>query len=133
MTRDSLNSAFAAGIIAEQVIGYLLKHAHPHVAHRKPVLPETVSDQIRLWEHDRNRVTSTPAVLYEDFQSEEMFAAMVAYARDSGGLLWQNPKQMRMVGRAELHEQMKTFLKRKGAGGARGGVGASTVAAQKRQ
>lgn len=32
-----------------QIVTYLRQHAHPHVARKVPVVPETVSDQIRLW------------------------------------------------------------------------------------
>lgn len=32
-----------------QIVTYLRQHAHPHVAMKVPIVPETVSDQIRLW------------------------------------------------------------------------------------
>ena len=35
--------ALACGLSADQVVGYLRQHAHPHVASRSPVVPE-VSD-----------------------------------------------------------------------------------------
>jgi transcription initiation factor TFIIH subunit 4 len=49
LTRESVTAALACGITAEQVVAYLQQHAHPHVARRTPAVPETVTDQIRLW------------------------------------------------------------------------------------
>lgn len=53
-----------------QIIAYLQQHAAPQISSRVPVLPETVADQARLWERDRNRVQQSRAVLYEEFPSQ---------------------------------------------------------------
>ncbi|KAJ7516857.1 hypothetical protein O6H91_21G001600 [Diphasiastrum complanatum] len=112
LTKESINSAFASGINAEQIISFLQKHAHPHVAPKVPTVPETVSDQIRLWETDRNRLQLLPAYVYEDFPSMDIFQAVVAYARDIQGLLWEDASTRRVVVRGELHEDVRSFLHR---------------------
>lgn len=53
-----------------QIVAYLQQHAAPQISQRVPVLPETVADQVRLWERDRNRVQQVKAVLYEEFPSQ---------------------------------------------------------------
>lgn len=80
-----------------QIVSFLQKHAHPQVAKKVPVVPETVVDQvckvlctfscswlsscmsrceawpflqIRLWEQDRNRVLLAPSYLYDDFRTQ---------------------------------------------------------------
>ena len=40
LTRESVTSALACGLSADQIVAFLRKHAHPHVAQRVPVVPE---------------------------------------------------------------------------------------------
>ncbi|OEL16857.1 RNA polymerase II transcription factor B subunit 2 [Dichanthelium oligosanthes] len=70
ITKESIYGAFENGITAEQIISFLKQNAHPRVADKIPTVPENVSDQIRLWETDRNRVDMIPSHLYEDFPSK---------------------------------------------------------------
>ena len=42
---------------------------------RQPIVPETVCDQVRLWESERHRVKLDPGVLYEQFPTADAFKA----------------------------------------------------------
>eukprot|EP00898_Chlorokybus_atmophyticus_P003892 jgi/Chlat1/4503/Chrsp29S04577 len=111
VTRDSVRSALGCGISAAQIIEYLQKHAHAQVADRTPAVPETVADQIRLWEYDMQRVRQYPAQMYEDFPSPEVFDAVVAHARDAlGVLLFHDAAKRRLVVHATAHPQMRAFI-----------------------
>ena len=89
VTRSSCLSALDAGVSAEQIVAHLREHASPRVAHRVPVVPENVADQIRLWEASRRRVRSArAATLYSDFSSGREFEAAVGAAVAAGALLW---------------------------------------------
>jgi transcription initiation factor TFIIH subunit 4 len=112
LTKESVNTALASGISAEQIISFLRKHAHPHVAQRIPVVPETVSDQLRLWETDRNRVELEPAYFYDDFPTVSIYEAVVQHARELGGLLFEDASNRRLVVRADLHEDMRQFIRK---------------------
>ncbi|XP_077223295.1 general transcription and DNA repair factor IIH subunit TFB2-like isoform X2 [Tasmannia lanceolata] len=112
ITKESLYTAFEKGITAEQIISFLQQNAHPRVAERTPAVPENVTDQIRLWEADRNRVEMIPSHLYEDFPSKEVFEAASDFAREIGGLLWEDSKKMRLIVRGESHQDMRDFLRR---------------------
>jgi len=46
LSMASVRSALSSGISANQIVSYLQHNAHPHVANRIPVVPETVSDQV---------------------------------------------------------------------------------------
>ncbi|KAL0284124.1 UNVERIFIED_CONTAM: General transcription and DNA repair factor IIH subunit TFB2 [Sesamum angustifolium] len=96
----------------KQIISFLQQNAHPRVAERTPSVPENVTDQIRLWEADLNRVEMTPSHLYDEFPSRDVFDAACDFAREYGGLLWENSKKMRLVVKAEIFTQMKEFLRR---------------------
>ena len=53
------------------------------VPSQKPVLPPTVSDQIQLWELERDRFKFTDGVLYNQFLSQSDFELLHDYARVS--------------------------------------------------
>lgn len=112
VTKESLYTAFENGITSDQIISFLQQNAHPRIAERVPTVPENVTDQIRLWETDRNRVEMIPSHLYEDFPSKEVFEGASDFAREVGGLLWEDLKTMRLIVRGELHQQMRDFLRR---------------------
>ncbi|KAB5560588.1 hypothetical protein DKX38_005545 [Salix brachista] len=111
ITKESLYSAFENGITSDQIISFLQQNAHPRVAERLPSVPENVTDQIRLWEADLNRVEITPAHLYDEFPSKDTFEAACDYAREWNGLLWEDSKKMRVVVKAEIHMNMREFLR----------------------
>lgn len=112
MTKESLYAAFENGITAEQIISFLQQNAHPRVAGRVPAVPENVTDQIRLWESDLNRVETMPSYLYDEFPSKDVFEAACDFARDRGGFLWEDSKKMRLVVKAEIHLEIREFLRR---------------------
>ncbi|XP_064957145.1 general transcription and DNA repair factor IIH subunit TFB2-like isoform X3 [Musa acuminata AAA Group] len=112
ITKESLYNAFENGITADQIICFLQQNAHPRVAQKIPAVPENVTDQIRLWETDKNRVEITPSYLYEDFPSKEVFEAACDFARELGGLLFEDSRTMRLVVRVEVHQEMRDFLRR---------------------
>ncbi|KAA8515273.1 hypothetical protein F0562_018497 [Nyssa sinensis] len=111
ITKESLYDAFENGITAEQIISFLQQNAHPRVAERIPSVPENVTDQIRLWESDLNRIEMTPAHLYDEFPSRDVFEAACDFAREYGGMLWDDSKQMRLVVKADILMQMREFLR----------------------
>ncbi|CAI5469801.1 unnamed protein product [Closterium sp. Yama58-4] len=110
MNRETVNNALALGIVAEQIVQYVRKNAHPLVATKAPVVPETVVDQIRLWEFDRNRVATTAAVLYDDFPTQEVFEAIVKHAQQIGALLWKDSKKRKFVVRADAHDSFARVI-----------------------
>ncbi|XP_068188995.1 general transcription factor IIH subunit 4 isoform X2 [Antennarius striatus] len=59
VTRESVQQAIANGITAEQIIHFLRTRAHPVMLKQTPVLPPTITDQIRLWELERDRLQFT--------------------------------------------------------------------------
>ena len=48
---------------------------------------QVVSDQIRLWQADMQRVSHQKAVLYEAFPSQQIYKLAVNYAEQHGWLL----------------------------------------------
>ncbi|XP_054803641.1 general transcription and DNA repair factor IIH subunit TFB2 [Prosopis cineraria] len=112
ITKESLYNAFENGITAEQIISFLQQNAHPRVAERIPAVPENVTDQMRLWESDLNRVEMTEAYYYDEFPSRDVFEGACDCAREWNGLLWEDSKKMHMVVKTEVHPYVRDYLRR---------------------
>ncbi|MEW5318499.1 MAG: hypothetical protein WDW38_009715 [Sanguina aurantia] len=64
------------------------KHPHRNVAGKTPIVPEVVSDQLRLWEADTHRVRMDAATLYDSFGPGPLFDEVLTFANDRGLVLW---------------------------------------------
>ena len=111
LTRESVAGALAHGIGAEQIVAYLQQHAHPAVAARTPAVPETVTDQIRLWAQGTQRLAAFPATLYDDFPSAEAYRAAAAHARSIDAMLWHDDAKRVFVARRDVQPQMREFFR----------------------
>lgn len=77
-----------------------------------PVLPPTITDQIRLWELERDRLRFTEGVLYNQFLSQVDFELLLAHARELGVLVFENSAKRLMVVTPAGHSDVKRFWKR---------------------
>ncbi|KAF3531298.1 hypothetical protein DY000_02038800, partial [Brassica cretica] len=114
VTKESLYNAFDNGITSDQIITFLQQNSHPRCADRVPSIPENVTDQIRLWESDLKRIEMTQAHFYDEFPSKDVFEGACNFARQWGGLLWEDSKRMRLVVKSEVHNQMREYLHTQG-------------------
>lgn len=88
LTRSSVLGALKAGITAEQIIGFLETHAHAvalenKAKHNKPLIPENVTIQLRMWQQERQRLTLYPAVVFKSWDAAllpELFQRTVRWA-----------------------------------------------------
>lgn len=79
---------------------------------RLPVIPPTISDQLRLWELERNRLRFSEGVLYSGFMSGADFERVREFSAEmDGGLLWENAERRQMVVDAQAHEAVRKFWK----------------------
>ncbi|CDQ84159.1 unnamed protein product [Oncorhynchus mykiss] len=76
VTRESVQQAIANGITAQQILHFLRTRAHPVMLKQNPVLPPTITDQIRLWELERDRLQFSEGVLYNQFLSQADFEVL---------------------------------------------------------
>uniref|UniRef100_A0AAR2KEY5 General transcription factor IIH subunit 4 n=1 Tax=Pygocentrus nattereri TaxID=42514 RepID=A0AAR2KEY5_PYGNA len=112
ITRESVQQAIANGITAQQIIHFLRTRAHPVMLKQTPVLPPTITDQIRLWELERDRLQFTEGVLYNQFLSQADFEVLRDRAQGLGVLVWQNAPHRVMVVTPHGHSEVKRFWKR---------------------
>ena len=117
LTRSSIRRAIEHGITSDQVVTYLATHAHEQMrrvaaATGRPVLPPVVVDQIRLWQIDSERMAATPGFLFRNYESNQEYLDMAAFADDIGVLVWRSdPRRMFFASRID---QIKDFMKVRG-------------------
>ncbi|KAF2687428.1 transcription factor Tfb2 [Lentithecium fluviatile CBS 122367] len=110
LTRASISRAVRTGISSDQIISYLSAHCHSQMQKTTPFLPETVTDQIRLWEMEGERVVTSNGYLMKEFPSEKEYRDVVRYAEDVGVLVWKDDANRRFF--INGIEQIQGFLKR---------------------
>ncbi|KAL8381597.1 hypothetical protein RB595_005739 [Gaeumannomyces hyphopodioides] len=114
LDRESIKRAISYGITADQVIEYLAAHAHEQMhrtatLRKKPVLPPTVVDQIRLWQLETERMKIMRGFLFRDFDSQAEYDDLAKYADEIGVLLWRS--DARQLFFASKVDQLSVFLK----------------------
>lgn len=113
ITRDSVKEALTRGIGAEQIIMYLTHHAHPQMYKNDPLLPVTVTDQIRLWEREKHRVQPEEGAMLSHFSSGADFNLVREYAEQMGSLLWSDANTRRMFIISDGLQPVSDFIKRR--------------------
>ena len=120
LTRDSIHQAIDHGISVGEVNLFLERNAHARMLTGRPelcrpVVPDTVLDQMHLWARERHRLHVTHARLYEGFTSEAEFAAAEQYAADCGVCIWAHGeadgRKCALLVNAVSHADMKSFLR----------------------
>lgn len=110
LTGKSVTEALNRKISSGMIIRYLEEHRHPKVAHRSPVLPEAVRDQIILWERELNRLSCTPAALFTGFDTDGIFDAAVKKAQELEGVLHCDPTSQRLVAAGTVADELQRHI-----------------------
>jgi len=114
ITRESVRTALLNGISADQIISFIQQNVHTQAKKNSVAVPETVVDQIRLWEAERNRVTYQKGILYDGFPTNnDMYKEVVQYAKDLSVYLWSNDEKRFLMAAESGHDSIKTFIKKK--------------------
>ena len=101
-----------SGMSAQQIINYLIMHAHPNVRDSSDPIPPTVIDQIYLWEREREKFVFTEGRLYSQFNSQSDFDLLRKYAEECGFLIFENPTTRVMVVHEDGHEVVRKYWKK---------------------
>lgn len=88
ITRDSIRSAFRLGVTADQILRFMLVHAHPMLrSGGLPLVPANVKDQISLWDREQRRVVMDEVWVHQCRDAAE-YTAVGQYASDADALAW---------------------------------------------
>lgn len=110
LTGKSVTEALNRKISSSMIIRYLEDHRHPKVAHRSPVLPEAVKDQIILWERELNRLSCTSATMFSSFDTEGIFNAAVKKAQEFGGMLYSDSTSQRLIAAGTVIDELQRYI-----------------------
>jgi len=108
ISRDSCRQAFRGGITANQIIRFLQMHVLTTNS-VTAVIPPTITDQVRLWEQERDRFTFTEGVLYNQFLSQADFETVKNYADGLGCVTWHNDQKRTLVVTKDGHDDVKRY------------------------
>ncbi|KLT45196.1 Tfb2-domain-containing protein [Cutaneotrichosporon oleaginosum] len=113
LDRQNVKQAMDKGISASQIISYLTSHAHPQMFnHPPPLLHASITDQLHLWDRERNRLDDKESVMFEFF-SKELFDEARDEATRMGVVLLALPKEKLLFVDPDSREAMKDFIKEK--------------------
>jgi transcription initiation factor TFIIH subunit 4 len=92
ITRDKSKEAFKIGMKSEQIIDFLVLHAHPVMKKRSKIIPENVIDQLILWEAELSRLQMMDAIVI-DFtsfigMSELLYESLLQQLHSKNLVLW---------------------------------------------
>ena len=72
-----------------------------------------MTDQIRLWEMEKNRLESTAGYLFRDFVTSQDYLMVVKYADELGWVVWRDDMKRMFFCREEGTPTIIEFVKRK--------------------
>ncbi|KAJ1720519.1 RNA polymerase II transcription factor B 52 kDa subunit [Coemansia erecta] len=112
LTRSSVRRALSHGITADQMIAFLSTHAHPQMQGSTPVLPVTVTDQIRLWEKEKNSLHQTESFLYREFNGRPAFERVYRYAQELNVIQWASMERQLLLVSLQGHAMISEHTKK---------------------
>jgi len=108
ISRDSCRQAFRGGITATQIIRFLQMHVLTSSS-VSATIPPTITDQIRLWEQERDRFVFTDGVLYNQFLSQADYETVRNYADELGCVVWNSDQKRTLVVTKDGHDDVKRY------------------------
>ncbi|KAH3680666.1 hypothetical protein WICPIJ_008178 [Wickerhamomyces pijperi] len=131
ITRESVRKALLNGITAEQMIAYLETHAHPQLrktaeeVYQKKIqydantnekfhlIQPNITDQIKLWQLELDRILTWDGYLFTDFSNEEEYQVLQSYAEEIGVMLWCDHNKRKFFVTKEGNAQVIAYANRK--------------------
>jgi transcription initiation factor TFIIH subunit 4 len=111
ITRNSCQMAFDSGISADTILSFIRKNAHPETFSRTcGVLPEAVSDQVRLWEFENFQLYTEPALLLDNFGHIDLFRRTEIRAIELGIKIFSSLSKQLLVVRSSNDYLIKSLM-----------------------
>jgi len=112
ITRDSIRSAFRLGVTADQILRFMLVHAHPMLRNEGlPLIPANVRDQVLLWDREQRRVVMDEVWVHQCRDAAE-FTAVGQYASDSDALAWGAAHTNKLYIHWSKHTSVQTYIRK---------------------
>ncbi|KAE9555206.1 hypothetical protein FO519_001556 [Halicephalobus sp. NKZ332] len=113
ITRNSVRRAFELGITAAQIVAFMRSNSHQLTIEKfgmNGCVPQTVIDQIQLWEIERYRFNHCSGIMYASFSTRNEFLSAVEQAKRLDCLLWSSTDRNLLIIKEENHEEFKQWF-----------------------
>ncbi|KAJ5071092.1 tfiih polypeptide 4 [Anaeramoeba ignava] len=110
LTKRSIRSVLIKGLTGELLLKYIEHNTHPEMLCKFPVIPPTVTEQILLWEKERNRLSFKPCRKYFEFPSHDEYFVVKKFAEDSNFLIWSSDHDKIIITLESAHKQIEKFI-----------------------
>ncbi|ELR21525.1 transcription factor tfb2 subfamily protein [Acanthamoeba castellanii str. Neff] len=111
LLRENIRQAVQVGISANQILQFLETNAHPQMKQNTPIIPESIADQLRLWEAEDRRLSLSSGYFYDDFASLAAFKKAEKYARDVGALIYSDATKRFLFVSEPGHQLLRRYVK----------------------
>ena len=109
ITRESVSEAFKKGISDEQLISFLQQNAHPITrTSRFNIVPDNVTDQIRLWKRETTRITISYGRLFVMDKHPQLYQKVIDNAELDPFLPWKDDTSLRVFVKNEGNDLFKS-------------------------
>ena len=71
---------------------------------------QVVADQIRLWQQERARLSATDCWLYRNFESEQLYSRVAAFAERMGQAVWKDDTRQCLAVPNDFKERIKAYI-----------------------
>lgn len=105
ITEESVNVAFDKGITSKQIVHFLESSV------KGGSLPQTISNQIEIWESKRNRIFMVPGYLYSNFLNLSDYQRVLEFCVEGSHLVESDIEKRVIVVKLGSHDAVKEFVK----------------------
>lgn len=113
LTRARVKEAYDMDIDSKQIMDFLIVHAHPIVANKDPVIPSNISDQLLIWEMEKERVRLDDAIVIDfgamGYITSEIFNKVYSYGRRLDAILWIDPTKLMMAVKPTSYDDIESY------------------------
>jgi transcription initiation factor TFIIH subunit 4 len=113
LTRARVKEAYDMDIDSKQIMDFLIVHAHPIVANKDPVIPSNISDQLLIWEMEKERVRLDDAIVIDfgamGYITSEIFNKVYSYGRRLDAILWIDPTKLMMAVKPTSFDDIESY------------------------
>jgi transcription initiation factor TFIIH subunit 4 len=114
ITRSRIKEAYEMGIDSKQIMEFLSVHAHPIVANKDPIIPSNISDQLLIWEAERERVRDEEAIVIDfgamGIITKDIFNNIYAYGRRLDTILWIDPNNLLIAVKPTGYADIESYI-----------------------
>ena len=114
ITRSRIKEAYEMGIDSKQIMEFLSVHAHPIVANKDPIIPSNISDQLLIWEAERERVRDEEAIVIDfgamGIITNDIFNNIYAYGRRLDTILWIDPNNLLIAVKPTGYADIESYI-----------------------